>query len=59
MIFGLRAKPNYPEVLGLSKTVGIRTILGRSVLREGIAIGVIRFAVPKVRPFSDKQIASP
>ena len=36
--------------------VGIRSVLGVPMLREGVPIGVLGFARSDVRPFTDKQI---
>ena len=37
--------------------VGMRSVLGVPMLREGVPIGVLGFARSDVRPFNDKQIA--
>ena len=48
----------FPEFYAnVAKRVGIRTILGMPLMREGIPIGTITLRRMEVHPFSDKQIA--
>ena len=44
---------DWPEA---RKLTGFRTILGVSLLREGVPIGVLALSRSEVRPFTDKQI---
>ena len=46
----------YPDVWSAIQRPGIRTVLARPLLREGMSIGAIAIRRAEVRPFSDKQI---
>jgi signal transduction histidine kinase len=46
---------DYPNTS--SRKYGTRTLLATPLLREGVAIGVIRVSRREVQPFTDKQIA--
>src|SRR5262249_2457175 len=46
----------FPEARVAQQRLGHRTILGTSLLREGVPIGVIGVRRMEVRPFSEKQI---
>ena len=50
----IAADPDYAHVSTLA--VGVRTMLGVPLLREGIPIGSISLARTLVQPFSDKQV---
>ena len=50
------AKHEYPTEVH-AQACGTRTILATPLLREGVAIGAIIDSPPRVRPFTDKQIA--
>jgi signal transduction histidine kinase len=50
-----RVIDEYP--LSSSAQYGTRTLLATPLLREGVAIGVIRVSRNEVQPFTDKQIA--
>jgi GAF domain-containing protein len=54
----VQGETEFPEFYAsVAKRVGIRTILGMPLMREGIPIGTITLRRMEVRPFSDKQIA--
>ena len=55
----VQGETEFPEFWAsvAKRGVGIRTILGMPLMREGIPIGTITLRRMEVRPFSDKQIA--
>ena len=50
------SKTEFPAVKSCQQRTGTRTMLATPLLREGVAIGVIRIRRTEVRPFTDKQI---
>src|SRR5512143_433692 len=51
------SQAEYPLGKAYAQRIGIRTVLGTPLLREGVPIGAILIRRIEVRPFSDKQIA--
>src|SRR5262249_22326432 len=46
----------YPEGSDRARRLGVRTVLGQPLIRDGKAIGVIQIRRADVRPFTDRQI---
>src|SRR5512143_1666204 len=51
------SQAEYPLGKAYAQRIGIRTVLGTPLLREGVPIGAILIRRMEVRPFSDKQIS--
>ncbi|HWP57368.1 MAG TPA: GAF domain-containing protein [Candidatus Acidoferrales bacterium] len=51
------SRGEYPLGVTYAQRIGVRTVLGTPLLREGVPIGAILIRRLEVRPFTDKQIA--
>ncbi len=54
-IYDVLVDPEYGAT-GYQQTIGVRTILGVPLLREGTTIGVFALSRDEVNPFTEKQI---
>src|SRR4029077_16837431 len=55
-IHDLAAEPEDDLLAPFARSLGVRTVLGTPLLREGIPIGTIHIRRMEVRPFTEKQI---